>query len=225
MQSKRNFEKIEDKKLKYQVEEISKQIKIEKTIRKILKTIILAFLGMLLIINLTMLYQTQVKHEEIPRIGGISVFNIVSKSMESTINVNDLIVIQKCAEEKIQKGDIITYKKQDGAIVTHRIIKITQENGHNVYTTKGDNNEIEDDEKIKHEQVHGKYLFKIKGAGKFAQKLQENNGLITVGLMIIIFIILKNGKDKKKETRKRLREKYDIKKKRDEYNLKNKRDM
>lgn len=204
--------------MKYQVEEISKQIKIEKTIRKILKTTLLAFLGILLIINLTMLYQTKVKHEEIPRIGGISVFNIVSKSMEKTINVNDLIVIQKCPEEKMQKGDIITYKKQDGTIVTHRIIGITKENGHNVYTTKGDNNEIEDDEIIKHEQVHGKYLFKIKGAGKFAQKLQENNGLVTVGLIIIIFIILKNGKDKKRETRKRLREKYDIKKKRDEYN-------
>ena len=225
MQSKRNIEKIEDKNLKYQVEEISKQIKIEKAIRKIVRTIILAFLGMLLIINLMMLYQTKVKDEEIPRIGGISVFNIVSKSMEKKINVNDLIVIQKCTEEKMQKGDIITYKKQDGTIVTHRIIKITKENGHNIYTTKGDNNETEDSEKIKHEQVQGKYLFKIKGAGKFAQKLQENNGLITVVLIILIFIILKNGKDKKRETRKRIREKYDIKKKRDEYNVKNKRNM
>lgn len=204
--------------MKYQVEKISKQIKIEKTIGKILKTILLALLGMLLIINLTMLYQTNIKHEEIPRVGNISVFNIVSKSMEPTINVNDLIVIQKCTEEEIQKGDIITYEKEDGTIVTHRIVKISEEEGQNVYTTKGDNNAVEDDEKISHEQVQGKYLFKIKGAGKFAQKLQENNGFITVALFIIIFVILKNGNDKKKETRKRLREKYDIKKKRDEYN-------
>lgn len=208
--------------MKYQVEKISKQIKIEKTIGKIFKTIILALLGMLLIINLIMLYQTNIKHTEIPRIGNISIFNIVSESMEKAINVNDLIVIKKCSEDEIQKGDIITYKKEDGSIVTHRIVKINKENGKNVYTTKGDNNEVEDNEKIKYEQVHGKYLFKIKGAGKFAQELQKNNGLISIILIIVIFIILKNGNDKKKETRKKVREKYDIKKKRDEYN-KNKR--
>lgn len=223
MQSKRNFEKIEGKKLKYQVEELSKQIMIEKTIHKIFKRIILALLGVLLIINLVMLYQTNVKKEEIPRIGNISIFNIVSESMEPTINVNDLIVIQNCEKEKIQKGDIITYKNGEGRVVTHRIIKKAQQEGTDIYTTKGDNNEIEDSEKINYEQVYGKYLFKIKGMGKFAQKLQENNGIITIGLIIIIFIILKNSKDKKKETRKKLREKYDIKKKRDEYN-KNKKD-
>ena len=217
MQSKRNIEKVEDENLEYQVEKISKQIKIEKTIRKIFKTIILAFLGMLLIINLIMLYQTNVKKEEIPRIGNISVFNIVSESMEKTINVNDLIVIKKCKQEELQKGDIITYKKKDGSIVTHRIIKINKEAGQNLYTTKGDNNEIEDEEKIKHEQIFGKYLIRIKGVGKIAQRLQKSNGLISVALIIIIFVILKNGKDKKKETRKRIREKYDIKKKRDEY--------
>lgn len=209
--------------MEYQVEKISKQIKIEKTIGKILKTAMLAFLLMLLIINLIMFYQTAVKHEEIPRVGNISFFNVVSGSMEPTINVNDLIIIKKCEESEIQKGDIITYKKEDGSIVTHRIVKINKENGQNVYTTKGDNNEIEDDETIKHSQVHGKYLFKIQGMGEFVENLQKNNGLITVGLIIIIFIILKNGRDKKKETRKKIREKYDIKKKRDEYNQKTKR--
>lgn len=204
--------------MKYQVEEISKQIMREKTIHKILKNIVLALLGMLLIINLVMLYQTEVKREEIPRIGNISVFNIVSQSMEPTINVNDLIVIQKCTEEELQSGDIITYKNADGRVVTHRIVKTTKQEGKNIYTTKGDNNEVEDNEKINYEQVYGKYLFKIRSAGKFAQKLQENNGLITVILTIIIFVVLKNSKDKKKETRKKIREKYDIKKKRDEYN-------
>ena len=51
--------------MEYQVEKISRQIKTEKAIRKFIKTIILALLGMLLIINLTMLYQTKVKKEEV----------------------------------------------------------------------------------------------------------------------------------------------------------------
>lgn len=203
--------------MEYQIDKISKQIKIEKTIRKILKTILLAFLIMLLSINLIMLYHKNVMKEEIPRIGNISVFNIVSKSMEDTINVNDLIVIKQCKENELQKGDIITYKKEDGTIVTHRIVGISKEGGQNLYTTKGDNNEIEDSEPIKHSQVYGKFLFKISNAGNIVEALQENNGLISIALIIIIFIILKNSKDKKKEHRKKIREKYDIKKKRDEY--------
>lgn len=206
--------------MKYQVEKISKQIKIEKTIGKICKTIVLAFLLMLLIINLIMLYQTNIKKEEIPRFGNISVFNIVSQSMEPTININDLIVIKKCKEAEIKKEDIITYRKEDNTIVTHRIVRIEENNGQKSYITKGDNNKKEDDEKIKHSQVHGKYLFKINGMGKMAQAIQKGNGLISIVLIIIIFIFIKNGKDKKKEKRKKIREKYDIKKKRDEYKKK-----
>jgi signal peptidase len=206
--------------LKYQVEEISKQIKREKTIKKIFKTILLAFLIMLLIVNVMMQYQKKIKNAEIPQIAGLSVFNIVSESMEPTINVNDLIVIKKCTQEEIRKDDIITYKRGNGSVVTHRIVKIGKENGENVYVTKGDNNPIEDDEAIKYSRVYGKYLFKINGVGKIVEELQKNNGLISVALLLIIFIILKNGSDKKKENRKKIREKYDLKKKRDEYNKK-----
>ena len=205
--------------MKYQIEEISKQIKIEKTIRKILKTIILAFLVILLAVNLIMLYQKNIKKSEIPRVGNIAVFNIISESMEPTIKVNDLIVIEKCEQSEKKKGDIKTFRREDGSIVTHRIIKISQGN-ENIYTTQGDNNTLEDEEKIKHSQVYGKYLFKIKGMGNFVEELQKNNGLISVALFIIIFVILKNGNDKKKENRKKIREKYDIKKRRDEYNKK-----
>lgn len=211
--------------MEYQVEKISKQIKIEKTIKKIFKTFLIACLGVLLIINLIMLYKQKIKKEEIPSIGNISIFNIVSESMEPTINVNDLIIIKRCKESDIQKGDIITYKKQDGTIVSHKIVKINKEEGHNIYTTKGDNNQNEDEEKISYDQVYGKYLFKINGAGEFSQKLQNNNGLIIVVLILLIFVIIKNGKDKKKENRKKIREKYNIKKKRDEYNKQKKQEL
>lgn len=211
--------------MKYQIEEISKQIKIEKTIKKVIKTIMLAILITLLISNIIMFYQTNIKHAEIPQVAGISVFNIVSESMEPTINVNDLIVIKKCKESEIENKDIITYKKDDGTAVTHRVIRKNKVNGETIYTTKGDNNPVEDDGVIKYSQVHGKYVFKIKGIGGFVEKIQKNNGLITVAIAVIIFVILKNGRDKKKENRKIAREKYEIKKKREEYNIKNKTDM
>ena len=185
----------------------------------------LVLLITLLISNIIMFYQTNIKHAEIPQVAGISVFNIVSESMEPTINVNDLIVIKKCKESEIENKDIITYKKDDGTAVTHRVIRKNKVNGETIYTTKGDNNPVEDDGVIKYSQVHGKYVFKIKGIGGFVEKIQKNNGLITVAIAVIIFVILKNGRDKKKENRKIAREKYEIKKKREEYNIKNKTDM
>lgn len=202
--------------MKYQVEKISKQIRIEKAIKKILKTLILALLIMLLIINLVMFYQKDIKKSEIPKMGNISVFNIVSQSMEPTINVNDLIIIKNCEQEELKIGDIITFQKNDGTIVTHRILKMSE----GIYTTKGDNNEEEDSDPVIYSKVYGKYIFKIKGMGNFVEELQKNNGLISASLIIIIFVILKNSHDKKKEHRKIIREKYDIKKKRDEYNKK-----
>lgn len=211
--------------MKYQIEEISKQIKIEKAIKKIIKTIMLAILIALLISNIIMFYQTNIKHTEIPQVAGISVFNIVSGSMEPTININDLIVIKKCKESEIENEDIITYKKNDGTVVTHRIIRKNKENAETVYVTKGDNNPVEDNEVVEYSQVYGKYLFKIKGIGGFVEKLQKNNGVISVGIAVIIFVILKNERDKKKEMRKIAREKYEIKKKRDEYNIKKQKNM
>ena len=140
--------------------------------------------------------------------------------MKPTIEVNDLIIIKKCKQEELKIGDVITFKTPEETVVTHKIVKISKEDGKKVYITKGDNNKIEDSDPVEYEQIHGKYVFKISGAGRFAERLQENNGLISVALTIIIFIIIKNGNDKKKENRKRTREKYDIKKKRDEYNKK-----
>lgn len=183
----------------------------------------LVLLITLLISNIIMFYQTNIKHAEIPQVAGISVFNIVSESMEPTINVNDLIIIKKCKESEIENEDIITYKKDEGTVVTHRVIRKNKENDETVYITKGDNNPVEDNGVVKYSQVHGKYLFKIKGVGRFVEKLQKNNGVISVAIAVMIFVILKNERDKKKETRKIIREKYDIKKKRDEYNIKNKR--
>ena len=203
--------------MEYQVDKITKKIKTEKRIKKALQIITLGILGIILFINLSMFYQTSKNPDELPYIGNISVLNIVSESMEPEININDLIVIQKCEESETQKGDIITYKKKDGAIVTHRIVKIEKENGTKVYTTKGDKNQKEDEQKIRHSQVLGKYLFKLEGLGKLALKIRETNGLISIFLIILIFIILKNSNEKKKEKRKKIREKYDIKKRRDEY--------
>ena len=204
--------------MKYQVDEISKKIQKEKNIKKVIKIIITIILLLLFCFNGIMLWQKMKNNEEISNVFGISYLNIISGSMEPSININDLIIIKKVSEEEIKVGDIITFKNTDESIQTHRIVDIIEDKKIKRYKTKGDNNNIEDEELIQYNDIYGKYLFKIPKIGNTVNALQESNGLSYVLILLIIFIILKNKKDKTKEKRKLEREKYELKRERDEYN-------
>ena len=208
--------------MKYEVEELSKKINKEKTIKAGVKVVVITILTILLIVNLTMLYEHKRAPNEIVSFVGISVFNIISESMEPTINENDVILIKQTNIDEIKEGDIVTFKKHDGTIVTHRIIKIVDSEEGRKYITKGDNNQDEDKEPVEYSQIYGKYIFKISKIGTLIEELQKNNGVISAITIMLIIVILKNSNDKKKERRKMVRQKYEIKKKRD--SLKNKRD-
>ena len=199
-------------KLEYDVEKISNKIKNKRMTKKIFKYIILNILIILFIVNLILSF------EENTHIFGIYMFNIISESMEPTLEKNDLVVVQKCEPSELKIGDIITFK-QDDRTVSHRISVITKENGVIKFRTKGDNNEILDPDEVYTEQVYGKVLFRIKKIGKAVSYLQNMRGFINIGLFVIIVFILVTLKDKKRNNRKMKRKKYEIKQKRDNYNL------
>lgn len=86
------------------------------------------------------------------RFMGIAEINLVKTgSMEDGIHVGDYILIYK--KDNYNIGDIVTYEK-DGYHVTHRIIK---KNGNKI-VTKGDANNIEDDE-INVRSIVGKVIY------------------------------------------------------------------
>ena len=86
------------------------------------------------------------------RIMGIAeIYLVKTGSMEDGIHVGDYILIYRKDEYKI--GDIVTYEK-GGYHVTHRIIK---KNGNKI-VTKGDANNIEDDE-INVDSIVGKVIY------------------------------------------------------------------
>lgn len=84
---------------------------------------------------------------------------VLSNSMHPEIDKGDILVIQKVhttqEKEKLKRGDIIAYKK-DNIVITHRIEeKLADENGNLVFKTKGDHNMSTDLEVVKAEQVIG----------------------------------------------------------------------
>ena len=198
--------------MEYDVEKISHKIKNKRMTKKIFKYIILSVLITLFIINLILSF------EENTHILGIYMFNIVSESMEPTLEIDDVVVVQKCDTSQLQKGDIITFQ-QDGRIISHRILDVTKEKSAIKFETKGDNNEIPDSEKVEAGQVYGKVLFKVKRIGKVISYIQNVRGLINIAIFAVIVYILVSLRDKQKNTRKMKRKKYEIKKMRDNYHL------
>ena len=198
--------------MEYDIEKISNKIKNKRMTKKIFKYIILNILIILFIINLILSF------EENTHILGIYMFNIVSESMEPTLEINDVVVVKTCEATQLQKGDIITFQ-QDGRIISHRILDITKDKKIIKFRTKGDNNEIPDSDLIPENQVYGKVLFSIKKIGKIISYIQNIRGLINIVFFVIIVYILVSLRDKQKNTRKMKRKKYEIKKIRDNYHL------
>ncbi len=195
--------------MEYDVEKISNNIKKQKKIKKTLKYIILNILIIFFIINLILLF------EENTHICGIYCFNIISESMEPTLNVNDVVIVKKTNIANLQKGDIITFN-QDGRIISHRIKKIIKDDNY-LIVTQGDNNEVEDKDVVKEEQIYGKVIFKIGKIGKIISYIQNMRIFINIIIFIVIIYILMNLRDNQKNERKIKRKKYEIKKIRDNY--------
>ena len=122
-----------------------------KKIFNIASKIILIFLITVLLLYL---FEIKVMREKYFNFFGYSFFEVLTGSMEDTINIGDLVVVK--ITKDIEVNDIIAFK-QEGNLIIHRVINIKD----NEIITKGDANN-EEDTPIKEEQIIGKECFKIK---------------------------------------------------------------
>ena len=109
----------------------------------------------IIIFNMTLIVKSYINPNETPSFFGYKNFIIVSRSMENTINKNDVIITKEVTQENIHQDDIIAFY-QNGEIITHRIIDWVYEDGEMKYVTKGDNNIHADKEFVSYEQKEGK---------------------------------------------------------------------
>lgn len=92
---------------------------------------------------------------------GYRMYNVASESMVPVYKVNDIIAVKDCDTATLKVGDDIAYRGEklglSGKIITHRIIKIEDNNGVREITTKGVNNALSDPP-ITTKQVVGKVV-------------------------------------------------------------------
>ncbi|MFH1255431.1 MAG: signal peptidase I [bacterium] len=113
-------------------------------------------------------------------------FTNKSDSMNPAIDRGSLTIVKSFPKYNI--GDVISYyAKNDGQeeIITHRVMDI----GGNVYTTKGDANDVADRELVKPRLIIGKVVFVIPYLGHaiaFAKSLIGTWLCIIIPAMIIL---------------------------------------
>lgn len=156
-------------------------------IKKILFTVVVVLLVMIMAYNVYNFFSINILKKNLATVGGYGVLEVVSGSMEPTIHIGDMIVINT-KDRDFKNRDIITFvDESDGSFVTHRIIEIDD----NKIVTKGDNNDSKDDGFLSEENIIGTYQFRIPGGGKILKSFQSPFTMfmiLVIGILGCIFI-------------------------------------
>ena len=122
---------------------------------------------------------------------------VTSGSMEPELPVGALIVIRK--QDGYAVGDVVTFKEENGALVTHRLQFVDG----NTAITKGDANNTED-APIETEQILGKVTAVLPNAGNILLWLKGPAGILLLllfgGLAVILPECLRKVVRKHEET-------------------------
>jgi len=179
-----------------------------KKLKKVLKIIITILLVLILIYNFYNFISLKVIKKDLATVGGYSLLEVVSTSMEPTIKKGDLIIINT-RNKNYYANNIVTYYDEENNFVTHRIVKIKDEE----VVTKGDNNDSEDKE-ISIDKIVGKYVFKIAYLGTIFRVMRNPIVLIIIFVIGVLVCVLMSDKEEYKEFQE-----YLIKKKEETVNI------
>jgi signal peptidase I len=167
-----------------------------KKVWKITSNFITIVLFLLLIFMIFVVVSSKASGGE-PNFLGYQLKTVLSGSMEPTFKTGSIIAIKPSNNPtEYKKGDIITFKKDESTIVTHRVIEVIKNNsGDILYKTKGDNNEDADVEPVLSQNVLAKYTgFTIPYLGYLVDFSKSKIGtallLIIPGFILLIYSIV-----------------------------------
>lgn len=147
-----------------------------KKVLRIVSGVLCVILAVILIGNLYIILTRAITGKPQPRFLGFSTALIVSGSMSGEIEINDMIITQKKRDYEV--NDIVMYESGARA-VTHRIVEITPDG----FITKGDANNTADASPVPEEQIVGKVILVIPGAGNIIGFMRSPMGLLCIVLI------------------------------------------
>ena len=143
--------------------------------------------AVLILLNVVM-----TKSGDIPNVMGYSLFRVMTGSMEPTIPTDSVIVTHAVDASEIEVGDVVSYFSKDptlnGAVNTHRVVGIYEEEGTTFYQTRGDANNADDLYPPTADEIIGEVVFSSYALGVLIRLI--SNPLVFFPLILIPLLIL-----------------------------------
>ena len=133
---------------------------------------------------------------EVPSVLGYSVLRLQTGSMEPEYKTGSIIITKKVDVNDLEKGDVISFYSTSldisDRVNTHRIVDIIyDQSGSREFVTKGDANELQDENPVLSSRVIGKVIFDLGVVSGSVLGMLQNPKviffLIIVPLIIITF--------------------------------------
>lgn len=125
---------------------------------------------------------------------------VLSNSMSPQISKGDAVLIKEVEPQTIKAGQVIVFRdpgKKDDFIV-HRVVGVETSGAATLFTTKGDNNPVQDDWKISTGEVIGSVAVNVPHFGSLLDFLSTARGFVAcvaipAGVAIALVILLGVG--------------------------------
>ena len=124
---------------------------------------------------------------------GFSAMTVLTKSMQSEIPQDSLVITRRVPPGTIRIGDDITCLRKNSITVTHRVVGIYENyegSGERAFETKGIENDNPDKDIVYAENVIGKVIFHSYIIGRAMVLIKENLVYaIIIGVLLVGFVI------------------------------------
>ncbi|MFJ7935684.1 signal peptidase I [Sporosarcina sp. NPDC096371] len=171
-------------------------------VRKGLSVVFRLIIAIMIMLIVMFVYQSFKKTNEPTSFFGYQPLTVLSNSMNPSFETGDMFFAKKVDPGEVKVDDVITFKETGGKLITHRVIEVVNNSGEVGFVTKGDNNNVKDEEVVKGENLIGKQAFIIPNAGFIAKFLRSPIGLIVLILLPLAIYIGLEVYDRKKSVGK-----------------------
>lgn len=116
-------------------------------------------------------------------------YTVLSDSMSPAIEAGAVVFVSELPAERISDGDVITFERPGGALITHRVVAVVERDGTRLFRTKGDANEDPDPELVPASQVVGTVQFQIPHIGYVTSFTQSKLGIFVLVVVPAVLLV------------------------------------
>lgn len=165
----------------------------------VIRYLILSVLAGMIGVNVFILNARHLTGNAVPTPFGYGASVVLSGSMEPTLSVGDLLIVQ--VQDSYEVDDIVVY--QSGKMpVVHRIVELDEE----MVTTRGDANNT-NDEPFPVTAIKGEVIAVVPGVGQVLWTLKSPVATVIMLVLAVLLVewSLRSGKDEKEAEKEKLK--------------------